>query len=135
MIESENTDVDVDALMARLRERIADLRERPQARVPINALSLRSSVFINSLEAYTNIAEQKTQVRTQWPSNIGSSFPFNVPRVRDVGLQMLAFFFKDQRHVNQAPVPAFREQVNLNRHLVEQIQLLRDEIESLKERA
>jgi O-antigen chain-terminating methyltransferase len=132
MIESTNANVDVDELMARLRSRVDELRDRPQSQLSISALSLRSSVFINSLEAHANIADQKTQVRTQWPSNIGSTFPFNVPKIRQASLKLLAFLFKDQRHVNQALVAACREQVNLNRQLIEQLQLLREELESLK---
>jgi len=135
MIESSNANVDVDELMARLRSRVDELRDRPQSQLSISALSLRSSVFINSLEAHANIADQKTQIRTQWPSNIGSTFPFNVPTIRQASLKLLAFLFKDQRHVNQALVAACREQVNLNRQLIEQLQLLREEIESLKGRS
>jgi O-antigen chain-terminating methyltransferase len=134
-IESSNAEVDVDALMARLRSRVDELRDRPQSQLSISALSLRSSVFINSLEAHANIADQKTQIRTQWPSNIGSTFPFNVPKIRDTSLKLLAFLFKDQRHVNQALVAACREQVNLNRQLIEQLQLLREELETLKARS
>ena len=74
MIESAGSGVDVDGLMARLRKRVFDIRDRPAGALPINALSLRSNVFINSLEAYTNIADLKTQIRTRWPSNIGATF-------------------------------------------------------------
>lgn len=132
MIESANANVDVDSLMARLRDRVESLRQNPGADVSLGALSLRSSVFINSLEAYTNIADQKLQIRTRWPSNIGATFPFSVPQIRDLSLKLLAFLFKDQRHVNSALVAAWREQTSLNRHLIEQIQLLRCEIEALK---
>jgi hypothetical protein len=132
MIESAGSGVDVDGLMARLRKRVFDIRDRPAGVLPINALSLRSNVFINSLEAYTNIADLKTQIRTRWPSNIGATFPFNVAAVRDASLKALAFLFKDQRHVNVALIAALREQTSLNRHLIEQMQLLRDELEAFR---
>jgi hypothetical protein len=132
MIESENSGIDVDALMARLRKRVSEIRDRPQGHVPINAFSLRSNVFVNALEAFSNIADQKSQIRTQWPSNIGTSFPFNVVSLRKFSLTLLAFLFKDQRHVNQALVMALREQVSLNRQLIEQIQVLRDDVEALR---
>jgi O-antigen chain-terminating methyltransferase len=134
MIESANDGIDVDALMVRLRKRISEVRDRPQGHVPIDAFSLRSNVFVNSVEAYSNIADQKSQIRTQWPSNIGSTFPFSLPLVRIVSLKALAFLFKDQRHVNQALVMALREQVSLNRQLIEQIQILRDDVEALRAR-
>jgi len=132
MIEPFEAPVDVDVLMTRLRARVDQLRHQPIAEVSINALSVRSSVFINSIEAYVNIADQKLQIRTHWPSNIGSTFPFNIGRVRDLSLKLLAFAFKDQRHVNAAVVAALREQISLNRHLIEQVQLLRTEIETVK---
>jgi len=128
MIESANDGIDVDALMGRLRKRVSEVRDRPQNHVPIDAFSLRSNVFVNSVEAFSNIAAQQSQIRTQWPSNIGASFPFIVGALRRVSLKLLAFLFKDQRHVNQALVMALREQVSLNRQLIEQIQLLRDDL-------
>jgi len=132
MIESANDGIDVDALMERLRKRVSDVRDRPQSHVPLNAFSLRSNVFVNSVEAYSNIADQKSQVRTQWPSNIGSTFPFSIGVVRRVSLKLLAFLFKDQRHVNQALVMALREQVSLNRQLIEQVEILRHDVETLR---
>ncbi len=132
MIESANEGIDVDVLMARLRKRVSEMRERPHGHVSIDTFSLRSNVFVNSVEAYSNIADQKSQIRTQWPSNIGSTFPFNIGLVRKVSLTFLAFFFKDQRHVNLALVMALREQVSLNRQLIEQIQSLRDDIDVLR---
>jgi hypothetical protein len=134
MIESANDGIDVDALMERLRKRVSEVRDRPQGGlVSIDAFSLRSNVFVNSVEAFSNIADQKSQIRTQWPSNIGASFPFNVGALRGVSLKLLAFLFKDQRHVNQAVVMALREQVSLNRQLIEQVGLLRDELRSLRD--
>ncbi len=132
MIERASSPVDVDALMARLRARVDQLRQQPIAEVSMKALSVRSSVFINSIEAYANIADQKLQVRTHWPSNIGATFPFNIARIRDLSLKLLAFTFKDQRHVNAAVVSALREQISLNRHLMEQLQLLRAELDEVK---
>jgi hypothetical protein len=49
-----------------------------------------------------------------------------------VFLDGLSFIFKDQRHVNQAIVAAFRESISLNRQLIEQVEALRQEIEALK---
>lgn len=135
MIESAGPEVDVDDLMARLRRRVSELRERPHGGLPVNALWLRTNLFTNSMEAYANIADQKLQIRTQWPSNVGDRFPFRIEFVRRVSLQLLGFLFKDQRHVNAALVAVCREQISLNRHLAEQIQLLRDELEALKANA
>jgi hypothetical protein len=134
MIESANDAIDVDGLMARLRKRVSELRDRPQGHVAIDAFSVRANVFVNALEAFANIADQKSQIRTQWPSNIGTSFPFNSEAVRKLSLKLLAFLFKDQRHVNFALVTALREQVSLNRQLIEQIGRLRDDVEALQAR-
>jgi O-antigen chain-terminating methyltransferase len=134
MLESANSDIDVDALMERLRKRVGEVRDRPHEHVPIDAFSLRSNVFVNALEAFSNIADQKSQIRTQWPSHIGSVFPFSLAKVRGVSLSLLAFLFKDQRHVNSALILALREQVSLNRKLIEQIQALRNDVEALRHR-
>jgi len=132
MIETANPDIDVDALMQRLRKRVADLRSNGhQELLPVNAVKLRNNVFINSLEAFANIADQKAQVRTQWPSHLGGPL-FRIARVRKAFLDGLSFVFKDQRHVNLALVAAFRESISLNRQLIEQIETLRQEIEALK---
>lgn len=132
MIESANESVDVDVLMDRLRARVSELRERRPTSDPLGARALRGNVFINALEAYANIADRKAQIRSQWPSHIGDRFPFKVEKLRIVSLRLLAFLFKDQRHVNVAVISALREQISLNRHLVEQIALLRDELDALK---
>jgi len=132
MIETANPEIDVDALMLRLRSRVEELRQNGhQELLPVNAVKLRNNVFINSLEAFANIADQKTQVRTQWPSHLGGPL-FRVARVRKLFLDGLSFVFKDQRHVNQALVAAFRESISLNRQLLEQIEALRQEVEALK---
>ncbi len=132
MLETANPEIDVDALMLRLRSRVEELRQNGhQELLPVNAVKLRNNVFINSLEAFANIADQKTQVRTQWPSHLGGPL-FRVMRVRKLFLDGLSFVFKDQRHVNQALVAAFRESISLNRQLIEQIEALRQEVEALK---
>lgn len=130
-LDSANSAVDVDVLMARLRDRVTSIRERSSS-ADLWVRALRGNVFINALEAYANIADRKAQIRTQWPSHIGDRFPFNIGKVRDASLGLLAFLFKDQRHVNVAIIAALREQIGLNRHLLEQIALLRDETARLK---
>ena len=131
MIEPSESPVDVDELMARLRAKVAQLRRLPESELSASALSVRSNVFINSIEASTNVADAKSQIRTHWPSHIGSTFPFNVTSIREFTLRLLAFLFKDQRHVNVAVVSVLREQISLNRHLMEQLEALRREVENL----
>ena len=132
VIETANPEINVDDLMLRLRNRIAELRQNGhQELLPVNAIKLRNNVFINSLEAFANIADQKSQVRTQWPSHLGGPL-FRIARVRKFFLDGLAFVFKDQRHVNQAFVAAFRESISLNRQLIEQLEGLRQELEASK---
>jgi len=132
MLETANPEIDVDDLMQRLRNRVAELRqEGHQELLPGNAVMLRNNVFINSLEAFANIADQKSQIRTQWPSHMGGSL-FRNPRIRKLFLDTLGFVFKDQRHVNQALVAAFRESISLNRQLIEQVEALQRDHETLK---
>jgi O-antigen chain-terminating methyltransferase len=111
---------------------VAELRHQGhQELLPGNAILLRNNVFINSLEAFANIADQKSQVRTQWPSHLGGPV-FRTARLRKVFLDALSFVFKDQRHINQALVAAFRESISLNRQLIEQLEALRQDHEALK---
>jgi O-antigen chain-terminating methyltransferase len=132
MIESLNREIDVDALMLRLRGRVSELEQQGHHELlPGDAIALRNNVFINSLEAFVNTADQKAQVRAQWPSLLGGFF-FGSPKIRRVFMDALAFLFKDQRHVNQALVAAFRESISLNRQLIEQVDLLRKDHEDLK---
>ena len=132
MIDSGNASIDVDALMDRLRARVSELRDKGSTADPLGARALRGNVFINALEAYVNIADRKSQIRVQWPSHIGDRFPFKITKLRVVSLALLAFLFKDQRHVNVALISALREQTSLNRHLVEQVAFLHDELDALK---
>jgi hypothetical protein len=132
MLESLNQDIDVDALMLRLRGRVLELEQQGHHELlPADAMALRNSVFIDSLEAFVNTADQKAQIRTQWPSLLGG-FIFGSSKIRRALLDTLAFIFKDQRHVNQALVAAFRESISLNRHLIEQLDLLRRDLEDLR---
>ena len=135
MLESLNRKIDVEALMLRLRGRVSDLEQQGHHELlPSDAVALRNSVFINSLEAFVNTADQKAQIRVQWPSLLAGFF-FNIPTMRRALLDGLAFLFKDQRHVNLALVAAFRESISLNRQLIEQFDLLRKDHEDLKKNA
>jgi hypothetical protein len=57
---------------------------------------------------------------------------FGSQKLRRLVLRALAFLFKDQRHVNEALVAAFRESISLNRQLIEQIEILRRDHETVK---
>jgi hypothetical protein len=129
VIDKAAPGIDIGDLVTRVRQRVSEIRSRPDGHVPLDAPALRSSVFIDLLEAHTNIADQKQQIRTQWPSNIGTPFPFGFAKVRHVCLRALAFLFKDQRHVNAALVAAFRDQISFNRQLIDQLRSLREELE------
>lgn len=117
--------------MRRLRHRIAEFEEGHHELLPGKALTLRNSVFINSLEAFVNIADGKAQIRTQWPSHLGGAL-FGSGKLRKAFLSALSFVFKDQRHVNQSLIAAFRESISLNRQLIEQLEALRQDHETLK---
>jgi O-antigen chain-terminating methyltransferase len=131
MLETRNPEIDVDALMLRLRSRVSELERGHDESLPGKTLALRNSVFINSLEAFINIADQKAQLRTQWPSHLGGPI-FGSSKLRWLVLRALAFLFKDQRHVNEAFIAAFRESISLNRQLIEQVEILRRDHETLK---
>lgn len=136
VIESGNPLLDVDELMARVRDEVARRGSTAPAGIADQrVLSLRGNVNLSAMESWIAIADQKARVRSKWPSHL-RIFPFNASeRLRGAALRLLAFLFKDQRHVNEALIGAFRESVTLNRHLIEQLAVLRDRVTELERRS
>jgi hypothetical protein len=135
VIESGNPLLNVDELMQRVRDEVARHRYSSLAgAADQRVLGLRGNVNLSAIESWIAIADQKARARTKWPSHL-RVFPFSASeRLRGLALSLLAFLFKDQRHVNEALIGAFRESVTLNRHLVEQLQLLRERVAELEQR-
>lgn len=135
MLESRNPHVDVEALAQRVRDEVARVRHsRVTAVAGERILTLRGSVNVDAIESWVAIADQKARVRTKWPNHLRIPAFAGSNQMQRLVLGVLAFLFKDQRHVNEAFIAAFRESIALNRQLIEQVRLLRDRVEELEQR-
>ncbi|GAC1658370.1 MAG: hypothetical protein NVS9B12_10850 [Vulcanimicrobiaceae bacterium] len=135
MLEHNNPAINVDRLMAKVRAEVSK-RHFPDGTsedvgqgLPADALAT-----VASIESSINAAAEKSQIRTGWSGRL-NRFPFNL----SVGLQrfflsVLAFVFKDQRHVNFAVVHALRESLTMNVRLAEQVDQLRARLNGLEDR-
>lgn len=130
MLERNNPAINVDDLMEKVHAEVAK-RHLPDAwddgaRLPADALAT-----VASIEAALAVAEEKAQVRVRWSGRL-NRFPFNAsPALQRISLRMLAFIFKDQRHVNGALIQALRESLTMNARLAEQVDQLRKRLNAL----
>jgi hypothetical protein len=131
MIDRNNSGIDVDDLMARIQDEVA---RRSIGFAPSVADSWNGEQRgFGAIEALVNTAQAKSEVRTQWSGRL-NFFPFSNARVQRFFLQVLAFAFKDQRHVNLALVAAVRESIAINRELATRITVLEAAIRQLEAR-
>jgi hypothetical protein len=134
MLESENPYIDIADLLERVQAEVARVyHSRASDIAEERVLTLRGSVNLGAIESWVTIADQRSRIRTKWPSHLRFALSSS-RRLQGVALKVLAFLFKDQRHVNEALIAAFRESITLNRHLIEQLELLRERIEALERR-
>ena len=133
VIESRNPEIDVDALLERVRRTTRGAGGLDAAAIDFGILALRSSVTVDAVEMFLNIAEERSQPRNKWPGHL-AVFPFSRSRrLRSLALTCFNFLFRDQRHINDAFSLALREQLLLNRVLAEQIERLRVAVSQLSE--
>lgn len=133
MIEPNNPDIDVEALMGRVyaevaRRRFGDAESHSNGHVAAGA-----PIDTQALEGHTASAARLAEVRTKWTGRL-TSFPFNVAFVRRLLLRVLAFLFRDQRSVNSELICALRECAALNQRLCERIVLLEERVAHLESR-
>ena len=130
MIERNTPEIDVDDLMSRI--------QRDAARWQSGDAAGREFAFVgaqdlSSIEALLNEAAAKAEVRTRWSARIDFFFLRN-RGVQRLLLRILAFVFRDQRHVNLALVAALRAFVVANRELGDRVEALENETHRLGSR-
>ncbi len=112
------TGVDVDDVMSRVQDAVA------KRSVGITSLTetsrRRSGNAFDAIEPLIEIAQAKSEVRTAWSGRL-QNLLFSVPGSRRLALRLLAFLFRDQRHVNLALTAALREMVAINRELSQRL--------------
>jgi hypothetical protein len=134
MIESGNPEIDVSEVIRCAQMEIARVRPSRASEVADErVLSLRASVNLDAIHSWVAIADQRSRLRTKWPSHL--RFPLSSNSIlRRAIFKVLALLFKDQRQVNEAFIAALRESITLNRQLLEQLELLRERISARERR-
>jgi O-antigen chain-terminating methyltransferase len=132
VIERNNPAIDVDDLMSRIQHEVA---KRGVGFEPTVYNGERSEERgFESIEALINTAQAKAEVRTQWSARF-QVFPFNrLAWLQRFLLRVLAYVFKDQRHVNFAILQALRGVVKVNLDLTQRVTHLENEVRILESR-
>ncbi|GAC1614712.1 MAG: hypothetical protein NVS9B12_15410 [Vulcanimicrobiaceae bacterium] len=134
MIENSNPAVNVDQLMAKVRSEVTRRHFSTGAEEIAQALPADAIATVASIESSINAAAEKSQIRVAWSGRL-NRFPFTVSsRMQRLFLKVLAFIFKDQRHVNFAIVRALQDSLTMNVRLAEQVDQLRARINGLEDR-
>ncbi|MGB6295166.1 MAG: methyltransferase domain-containing protein [Rivularia sp. (in: cyanobacteria)] len=131
MIESNNPEINVDELMDKIREEVAQRNNNTQQSLFVNSNNAAKINFnFNYLEALLRNAETRADVRTKWPDKL-NRFPFTLSeKIKKYCLKIVNFIFKDQREVNLNLVNALKQSTLLNRQLVTEVELLRSQFEN-----
>jgi hypothetical protein len=132
----DDSDLSIDDLMARVRDRVLQGETEASVHVQVaeRAYVYTSQLDAASIEALLYTARRMTMIRTAWPKRLWI-FPFNAsPRLRRWFLRLFAFIFNDQRHVNLAVIEAVREQLQITKEVHGLIASLQSEVARLEGR-
>lgn len=125
MIEVNNENIDVNELMQRVREEVAKRKSSfpIQQNVPtgIKFPEETSNSFIR-IQALLNNSELYSQVSSELPQKL-NCFPFNIAIIKKAILKVYSFLFKKQRVVNSSLIQALREAIQLNQHLMTELEV------------
>ena len=132
MISRNNPSVSVDDLMVKINEQIAGSRAASLLDAGgVRSLTADTVTAVANMEAIIQTAENASQIRTAWGASL-ARFPFNILPLRALFLRVLAFIFRDQRHVNAMLIDAFRASLELNVRLCEQIDAMRARLDDME---
>ncbi|MEA5502226.1 class I SAM-dependent methyltransferase [Halotia wernerae UHCC 0503] len=126
MIESNNPEINVDELMQKIREEVANRQGNSRlVGIKTNVDTANLMSHLAYIESLLKNAESRSYIRTKWPDKL-NRFPFNLnSSLQKFILKLINFFFKDQREVNFNLILSFKESIALNRQLIEQIKTLK----------
>lgn len=131
MFEANNPEINVDVLMQKIREEVAQCQNYYQP-VALNSAKFKTSAVkfdFSHIETLLQDAESRAHVRTKWPDKL-NRFPFNFTSpIQKVVLKILSFIFKDQREVNFNLILSLKESLLLNQQLIAEITNLRSQME------
>jgi hypothetical protein len=129
MLEANNPDIDVDALMVRVQHEVLR-RQAGDSAVAGNAVSAMNTSALDSLIA---AAEVRAAARNRWPARLGF-FPFNLRPVQRFALRAIAWLFRDQHAFNAALIQALRESVGVNERIHASMRELEARVRRLEQR-
>lgn len=133
MSNSEQTSVDIDTLIDRIRQEAAQKQTVAHYQPPAN-LDAANRIRSNNIEALLNAANAKSQIRTDLPAKL-KRFPWTVGgNFGRIALKLYSFLFKEQRAVNFSLNQAIRETLLLNQSLMQKVTELQAEISELQTR-
>jgi hypothetical protein len=129
MLETNNPDIDVDALMARVQHEVLrrQFGDRATAGATLNAMD---TSLLDSLIA---AAALRASARNRWPARLGF-FPFNLRPIQRFVLRVIAWLFRDQHAFNAALIQALRESVTINARMHASMRELEARVRRLEQR-
>ena len=129
MLESNNPDIDVDALMARVQHEVLRRQFGDQA----TATPGLTTVDTSALDSLIGAAATRAAVRSRWPARLGF-FPFNLRPVQRFVLRAIAWLFRDQHAFNAALIQALRESVAVDTRIDASMRELEARLRRLEQR-
>jgi O-antigen chain-terminating methyltransferase len=133
MNQAEQSGVDIDFLIRKIREEAATKQTVSQYRPPAD-IDAANRIRSSNIEALLSAASAKSQVRTDLPAKL-KQFPWNIGGIfGKTALKIYSFVFKEQRAVNFSLNQALRESLLLNQSFVKKLAELQAEVSDLQAR-
>ena len=130
MLDTNNPDIDVDALMARVQQEVL---RRQFGDLPTTTSSGLDAIDTAAVDALIDAAAVRAGTRNRWPGAL-SFFPFSLRPVQRFFLRALAWLFRDQHAFNAALLQALRESLVVNARLKASLREMDARIRRLEDR-
>jgi SAM-dependent methyltransferase len=134
MIEKNNSEINVDELMEKIRQEILNRQGHSRSMETKNNADTANfmsniSLSIGHIESLLKNAESRAYIRTKWPDKL-NRFPFNlISKLQKFILKAINFLFKDQREVNFNLILSLKESLTINHQLIAEIKTLKTQID------
>jgi O-antigen chain-terminating methyltransferase len=134
MIEKNNSEINVDELMEKIRQEILNRQGHSRSMETKNNADTANfmskiSLSIGHIESLLKNAESRAYIRTKWPDKL-NRFPFNlISKLQKFILKAINFLFKDQREVNLNLILSLKESLTINHQLIAEIKTLKTQID------
>lgn len=129
MIDDNKLKVNLDDLINNIREEVASNRSHfLHLEVSHDAETSRMVNVITNIENLLKIIEYKVYIKRKLSEKL-SLLPFNLSsKIEKFTLKLINYILKDQREINLNLILLLKESVELNRQLVEQMALLKNQV-------